>query len=231
MNYHEEGAFENAIKLYPTNQEVKEENKNSLIRSGQPVVIINADHPNTMSELARDDVALGLSTVLYLAIGCRVMLLKNLFVEAGLVNGALGFVTDIIYDEGRRPPGATPRVVFVKFDNYNSHTINGSVPITQITNYWKKGGCECYRRQFPLSLAHAITIHKSQGLTLDRAVVQLGASETSPGLTYVALSRVRKIENLLLVTGYHYNRYLKIGSMKQVKERKSFLRAISSRRG
>lgn len=50
-------------------------------------------------------------------------------------------------------------------------------------------------RQFPIVLAYAVTCHKSQGLTLSAAVVHC-SSEFVPGLTYVALSRVKEPENL-----------------------------------
>ena len=47
------------------------------------------------------------------------------------------------------------------------------------------------RQQLPLKLAWALTIHKSQCLTLPKAVIDLGKSERTPGISYVAISRVK----------------------------------------
>ena len=52
--------------------------------------------------------------------------------------------------------------------------------------------------QFPLRLAWAVTIHKSQGKTYERAIIDLGSGAFAPGQTYVALSRLTSLEGLYL---------------------------------
>lgn len=61
-----------------------------------------------------------------------------------------------------------------------------------------------------MQVAYAISIHRSQGLTLDKAVVDIGNSEFAIGLTYVALSRVKSIEGLLLDPSFPWLRLLKV---------------------
>jgi len=51
--------------------------------------------------------------------------------------------------------------------------------------------------QFPLCLAWTITIHKSQGLTLQHSVINLGNKEFATDLTFVGISRVRALADLL----------------------------------
>ena len=79
----------------------------------------------------------------------------------------------------------------VRFDSYFGPTFpNGTVPITPLRRTWSSSGGQCSRLQLPLKLAWAVTIHKSQGLTLDKVVVDIGKREFSTGLTFVACSRV-----------------------------------------
>jgi hypothetical protein len=55
------------------------------------------------------------------------------------------------------------------------------------------------RQQFPLVLAYAMTIHKSQGLTLNNVMADVGNKIFNDGMTYVALSRVKRLNGLHLM--------------------------------
>lgn len=87
--------FSRAIHLFPTNNQVVEHNTLHLSQNRQAVALIPASHNNATARQGSDTLAGGLSSKLYLSVGCRIMLRKNLCVEKGLVNGALGTVRDI----------------------------------------------------------------------------------------------------------------------------------------
>jgi ATP-dependent DNA helicase PIF1 len=69
--------------------------------------------------------------------------------------------------------------------------------------------------QFPLRLAYGITVHKSQGLTLSRAVLNLATKEHPLGLSYVAVSQVKTLQGLLFECPFDYDHF-------QVKETTTF---------
>jgi ATP-dependent DNA helicase PIF1 len=116
---------------------------------------------------------------LILAKGAQVMLLTNMDHEQGLVNGSRGVVV------GFDPSGA-PVVKFLRGD-----------PIAIPASSWDSEELEgVSRKQIPLRLAYAITIHKAQGATLDSALIDIGTSTFEYGQAYVALSRVKNLESL-----------------------------------
>jgi len=219
-------AFRGSIHLFPTNIQVSEFNKQVLSDNQHPVAIVEAEHNNATARQGTDDQAQGLTRRLYISIGCRVMLRKNLCVGRGLVNGSLGTVRDIVYFDNDGPP-SLPCTLLIEFDRYSGPFIrNNYFPLLPIHTTWRDQGVDCDRRQFPLTIAYALTIHKSQGLTLEKAVVDIGPKESSVGLSYVALSRVRRLEDLLISKPFDYQRLSGLGQMKHIVERERFIREI-----
>ena len=73
-----------------------------------------------------------------------------------------------------------------------------SVAIPFAEHEWRHNIDVYNRKQFPLMMSWVYTIHKPQGKTLDKVVIDLGRTEKCSGMTLVALSRVRKLRHLLL---------------------------------
>lgn len=81
------------------------------------------------------------------------------------------------------------------------------VPIVPSIARWEnKTGQPLSRTQMPLTAAWAITIHKSQGLTLERAVVDLGEKDFSPGLSFVAISWLKSLKGLAFHLRFEHTR-------------------------
>jgi len=119
---------------------------------------------------------------LKLRVGAIVMFVKNNF-DAGYVNGTLGKVID--YDDNEYP------VIKIKsgrkiIASPSSWTIEEDDKVIASI------------KQIPLRLAWAITVHKSQGMSLDTAEIDLSKSFEC-GMGYVALSRVRTLDNIKLM--------------------------------
>ena len=213
-------SFADALHLFPTVNSVAEHNLKKLHHNGQPVAAIRAVHSGPRADIASSDDASGLDPVVHIARGARVMLTSNLWVEAGLVNGAMGTVQAICYQTGGPPD--LPTAVTIQFDSYSGPTLqDGFVPIVPIRRNWMAGASLCSRLQLPLKLAWAITIHKAQGLTLNKAVIDLGSKEFCAGLTFVACSRVRSMSDLIFSPGFDFDRIASLANNVRIHERKA----------
>ncbi|KAM6327158.1 ATP-dependent DNA helicase PIF1 [Podargus strigoides] len=117
-----------------------------------------------------------------LKLGAQVMLAKNLDVSQGLVNGARGVVVGFESEEK-----GLPKVRF----------LCGVTQVIKMEKWVFKGpsGVHLSRQQLPLKLAWAISIHKSQGMSLDCVEISLSRVFES-GQAYVALSRARSLAGL-----------------------------------
>ena len=194
--------FLKATCIIPQRSDVDEFNMNKLASLNCPVAAINAVHTGGSEARKADfNVAKGLQACLLLAKGAKVMLRTNLWTEAGLVNGSIGTVEEIVFDENQSPP-SLPNSVLIEFNNYSGPaivTIEGKklVSIIPVRHTWEGKKGPCSRLQIPICLAWAITVHKSQGLTMQEATIDLGKKEFAAGLSFVAISRVCALENII----------------------------------
>lgn len=118
---------------------------------------------------------------IFLKKGCRVMLLVNMDFDRGLINGSCGVIQ-----------GFNDETINITFDN----GVNTNIPMHEF-EYYYNDKVVALRQQYPLKLAYGITIHKSQGMTLDKLVVDC-KRVFECGQVYVAMSRVKTLGGLYL---------------------------------
>lgn len=173
----------NPTKLYTHNINVDEINNVELsqINNEEKISEMTSSGPDMLVEILKKSCLAHQS--LKLKIGAEIMCIKNNFDE-GYVNGSRGRVID--FDKENNNP---------VIELYNGRKITLKPELWAIE---EDGKIKASLSQIPLRLAWAITIHKSQGMSLDNAEIDL-RNTFSYGMGYVALSRVRTLEGISLV--------------------------------
>ena len=185
------------------------------ISHGAPAMTITAVHepPDGATATANED-TLRLEHELVLCRGARVMVTWNINIAAGLVNGTCGILHDIIVADS-----GVAVSLLVRVRKHTSTRDGYKGPSFLDDEHMLRAGLDpaiesvvCIDRkrselstsngqrhscsQFPVMASWAVTIHKAQGLTLDRVIIDAGDDESSVGLFFVAITRVRRIEHI-----------------------------------
>ena len=174
-----------AVNLFPNNRQTDELNDRKLAQIDSREHVYEAQASGPVHLIKRLKNTMLAPELLTLKAGAAVMALRN-DTNQQYVNGSLGTVVDFVANrDGDEYP-------MVRFDN--GHTV-----IMQPAAWEMMDGETVLAsvKQVPLRCAWAITIHKSQGMTLDRARMDLRRT-FAPGMGYVALSRVESMEGLYL---------------------------------
>lgn len=170
-------SFTDATHIFPLNAQAIQHCDEILRKTNLPVArLVSKNRPDyrpNSSKPLEEDIEEGLLYVLKMQVGSRVMLRTNISVSHGLVNSSVGTVRAIVFAPGELPP-LLPQYVLVEFDNYNGPTLPthaGLFPIIPVSRSFKIANKTHTRTQLPLMLGYASTVHKAQGLTLDKAVL------------------------------------------------------------
>ncbi len=172
-------------KLYTHNMDVDRINKDELSRLDSTSVSFNYESEGAKSNIEKLFKSALVQEELTLKKDAVVMFIKN-NPEKYYINGTTGVVIDFSKDDKKLP--------IVKLSN--GYVIKVEYEDWSIEN--DKGKVSAKISQIPLKLAWAITIHKSQGMTLDAAQIDLSKT-FEVGQGYVALSRIKNIEGLRLM--------------------------------
>jgi hypothetical protein len=217
LTYEEIRSFDDAIRIYAHKQAGKGFNAFRLRQLQRPVLLILATHTGgSLAEKASTEESGNLHIEMPVSINARIMLRENLWVDRRLFNGSMGTIRDIVWEEGANYETDPPLALLTDFDDYKQDgpylvkdpkSGRSLVPIFRVKREWQRGSVRCTRTQFPITIAYAITIHKSQGISVDRAVLNSGKKKDfAPGLTYVAISRVRSLRGIMFEEPFDFKR-------------------------
>ncbi len=172
-----------AIKLYTHNMDVEAMNFQKLDQLQTEHQIYEASLEGNKTVLESMKKSILVPEQLLLKKNAQVMFIKNNY-ERGYLNGTMGVIVDFNHENLPVVETFDGNRIVVKKDDWRIDNELGQ-PVAKFS-------------QLPLRLAWAITIHKSQGMTLDSAEIDLSKT-FEPGQGYVALSRVKSLNGLKLL--------------------------------
>jgi ATP-dependent DNA helicase PIF1 len=169
-NLLEEHILKNTIECYPNlNFENEITNENNDINA-----VYNYNYYSNNKKIKKNDYTVSLIKNL------QVMITRNINIDNGLVNGTRGYIvklnpTNVIFCDINN--------ILHRIDYYRDENINDNTFINFM----------------PISLAYALSVHKSQGSTLDAIEIDASSNNFAPGQLYTAMSRAKSLNNIKLI--------------------------------
>lgn len=204
-------------RLFTTNRNVDKYNQDELDKNPNRLMMFPAEAQGPSKEVSQLMKNRNVPELIHLKQGAKIIITSNISDMLGnqvAANGSLGEVTD--FQRGTRNP-------VIRFNDGTTHVLEAMTYSQEkeiknsyqavdpkdeqktVTKHFTTKETVATVQQYPVKLGYAITVHKSQGQTFDGVVVDLSKT-FQPGLGYVALSRVRSLDDLV-ISGFHSKAY------------------------
>lgn len=177
------------IYLVPTNRAARTINMRELDKLSEQVRLYEAE---LSGNVPANRWKLPVPDRLELKVGAKVIFLKNR--KPHWINGDIGTVVELDEDLIHIRKERSDNVVVVGRETWHKYKYTYDYQTRRV-----EAEIVGEFKQFPLAMGWAITIHKSQGLTLDNLTLDLGGGAFAEGQTYVALSRSRTLDGIKLI--------------------------------
>ena len=175
-------------KLYPINIDVDKINNIELDK------LKNIGYKSKLYKATFNNTATNDNYNVELTENSQVIITRNIDISKGLVNGTRGVIRSLNDD-----------YVIIQDIYNNMHTINYFKDILNKKN--------SFIHHMPIKTSYALSIHKSQGMTIDAVELDLGENIFAHGQTYTALSRAKKLESIKIINvdkdSFKMNPYVK----------------------
>ncbi|CAF3802827.1 unnamed protein product [Rotaria sp. Silwood1] len=146
-----------------------------------------------------------------ICIGARVICRRNIDFDGKMVNGTEAIIKDIVWDKddnimlpmsnrcvfpnlNRALTVKLPKYIELELDNGSMYKMT-----PEEVSFKDQNGVSMTRKQYPLSLGYAITVHRSQCMTYNKLVVDLTGVNWKPGMFYTILSRTRRLTDIIIL--------------------------------
>ena len=183
LNKLKDTEFDNGIiptKLYPINVNVDKINNIEIEKLKAEGNISKTYRAITSSDKEKE----GEKFTIELTLNAQIIIIRNINVEESLVNGTRGIIKHLGAD-------------FVVINDVNGNIHN----IKYFTDTYNNSACSknSYIIHMPIRICYALSIHKSQGMTIDALELDLGSNIFTCGQSYTALSRAKKLSSIKII--------------------------------
>ena len=206
-------SFEKTLRLYFRNEKIREYNFTRLQNLNQFVMKIQIKNENKDVKDASWKNVERLNQKLLLSRKSRMMLTWNQWTNQDLINDVMKILYDLIWNQNVRDSFVIMfSIAFVQMNDYidfvniDFHDTL-AMSLSHQFHQWVIDDVVCCRTQFFLTLTFAITVHKCQDLTMSKMMLKFSRKNDTTDQSYVALSRVRSIDDVLFDSDFSYDRF------------------------